>query len=336
MAENRHFTSPFFNTLNRRIQCPSRAVFIDTHEREKSMARPFKQGLQYFPLDVNIFEDEKIQELNLAYGLLGEMVYIRILTMIYANGYYLERTIPSLARIIVRAYETGTPTQEEVESIIRFCGEIHLLDQSMLSRGILTSVAIQKQFILSTRRRKKTDIDQYWLLSTETTEELRKMQNINVDNNRVNDDNNPLFCAENVVNDDNNRVNVDIGTQRKVKESKRKEKRDKTDKTDKAVFGFPKLHFLTNSMLKKKYIDDSSLDLLKFNRLFEEAIDQYGMDDVLMAVDYIVQYSRRAEPPIDDRFGFMKSSLLSNLEMFRHRREFANESFEAWIKRTLL
>lgn len=148
-------------------------------------------------------------------------VYIRILTMIYANGYYLERTIPSLARIIVRAYETGTPTLEEVESIIRFCGEIHLLDQGLLSRGILTSVAIQKQFILSTRRRKKTDIDQYWLLSTETTEELRKYQTY-VDNNRVNDDNNPLFCAENEVNVDNNRVNVDIGTQRKVKESKGK------------------------------------------------------------------------------------------------------------------
>jgi hypothetical protein len=300
------------------------------------MARPFKQGLQYFPLDVSIFEDDKIQDLNLAYGYLGEIVYIRILTMIYSNGYFIERTIPSLARSIVRTYQTTSPTPEEVEAIIRFCGEIRLFDQKLLSSGILTSTAIQKQFVLSTRRRKKFDTDQYWLLSTETTEELRKSQNINVDNNRVNDDNNPQKTDEIGVNVDNHRVNVDIGTQRKVKESKSKDKRDKTDKTDKAVFGFPKLHFLTNSILKKKYIDDSSLDFLKFNRLFEDAIDQYGMDDVLMAVDYIVQYSRRAEPPIDDRFGFMKSSLLSNLEMFRHRREFANESFEAWIKRTLL
>ena len=49
------------------------------------MARPFKQGLQYFPLDVNIFEDEKIQDLNLAFGYLGEIIYIRLLSMIYAN-----------------------------------------------------------------------------------------------------------------------------------------------------------------------------------------------------------------------------------------------------------
>lgn len=300
------------------------------------MARPYKQGLQYFPLDVSIFEDDKIQDLNLAYGYLGEIVYIRVLTMIYSNGYFMERTIPSLARSIVRSYQTESPTPEEVETIIRYCGEIRLFDQKLLSSGILTSVAIQKQFVLSTRRRKKFDTDQYWLLSTETTEELRKSQNINVDSNRVNDDNNPQKTDEIGVNVDNNRVNVDIGTQRKVKESKSKDKRDKTDKTDKAVFGFPKLHFLTNSILKKKYIDDSSLDFLKFNRLFEDAIDQYGMDDVLMAVDYIVQYSRSAEPPIDDRFGFMKSSLLSNLEMFKHRREFANESFEAWIKRTIL
>ena len=64
------------------------------------MARPLKKGLEYFPLDVRIFRDEKIRVLSYLAGPLGEIVYIRILTMIYENGYYLEVTLDNLTRIL--------------------------------------------------------------------------------------------------------------------------------------------------------------------------------------------------------------------------------------------
>ena len=62
----------------------------------------------------------------------------------------------------------------------------------------------------------------------------------------------------------------------------------------------------------------------------------YGFDDVLAATDYIVSYSKRAETPIDDKFSFMRKSLMNNLEMFQRRRENNHESIEDWFKRLIL
>ena len=70
------------------------------------MARPYKQGLDYFPLDVNIFRDEKISILLEESGPLAVYVYIRILALVFENGYYLEMTLDHLARIIRR--ESGS------------------------------------------------------------------------------------------------------------------------------------------------------------------------------------------------------------------------------------
>lgn len=52
------------------------------------LARPKKQGLDYFPLDVNV--DNKIEILESKYGILGFGFIIKLFQKIYANGYYLE------------------------------------------------------------------------------------------------------------------------------------------------------------------------------------------------------------------------------------------------------
>ena len=304
------------------------------------MARPFKQGLQYFPLDVNIFEDEKIQDLNLAFGYLGEIIYIRLLSMIYANGYYLEKSISSLARTLMKSIGANwTPNPIDIEEVIVYCGKVGLFNYDLLKEDVITSKSIQKQFILSTRRRKNTGQDKYWLLDEKTMLELsifnKTSKNINVDNNGVIDDTNGVIGSNNQVNADNNRVNVDKSTQ-KEKEKKKERKIDKEDKEDKGPYGLPKLHFITNSLIKNKYIDESSLDIIKFNILFEDLIHGYGFEDVLSAVDYVVKYSKNPNPPIEDKFAFMRESVQTNLKQFEHRRKTANESFESWIKRTLL
>ena len=54
------------------------------------MARPIKIGLDYFPLDVDYFNDTKFIELNYYHGLKGESIIIRLLCMIYKEGYFLE------------------------------------------------------------------------------------------------------------------------------------------------------------------------------------------------------------------------------------------------------
>lgn len=52
------------------------------------MARPAEKGLEYFPLDVDIENNDKIQLIEVKYGLIGFALYIKLLCKIYENGYY--------------------------------------------------------------------------------------------------------------------------------------------------------------------------------------------------------------------------------------------------------
>ncbi len=54
------------------------------------MARPKKQGLDYFPLNTDFFEDDKIVPVTGEFGLKGEIVAIKLLCAIYRNGYFIE------------------------------------------------------------------------------------------------------------------------------------------------------------------------------------------------------------------------------------------------------
>ena len=56
------------------------------------MARPRKEGLDYFSLDVDFFEDVKIRVLKGGLGNDGVLTYIYLLTKIYKNGYYIDKT----------------------------------------------------------------------------------------------------------------------------------------------------------------------------------------------------------------------------------------------------
>lgn len=68
------------------------------------MARPIKPGLEYFSLDVDIFEDDKIFDLQNEYGPLGEVIYLRLLCLIYKNGYYYRfDSLDKLAGLLIKS-----------------------------------------------------------------------------------------------------------------------------------------------------------------------------------------------------------------------------------------
>ena len=54
------------------------------------MARPVKQGLDYYPMDVNILSDVKMRRIIKYFGAESIAVILSVLCMIYADeGYYL-------------------------------------------------------------------------------------------------------------------------------------------------------------------------------------------------------------------------------------------------------
>ena len=66
------------------------------------MGRPAKTGLDYFPKDVDFYDDFKIMDLLNEYGPSGICVYEVILCMVYQNGYFIEVAQDKLALAVVR------------------------------------------------------------------------------------------------------------------------------------------------------------------------------------------------------------------------------------------
>ena len=313
------------------------------------MARLNKKGLVYFPLEVNFFSDRKIRKLNIRTNYVGSQIFLFILTLIYQNSYYIETTVDDLTDDIISSFsDKDIFPFDFVKGVIETCIEIELFDKDLANKGVFTSKGIQKQYLLSTKRRKDVDTSSYWILDVVDEAEVRiKIKESecehNVDSNLAQNNN----CMHNVDNNNenvyNNSLALDSGshnayqsTQSKSK-SKKKRKIDKNDLIDKTSFyGLPKLHYLTKTLIKNGYIDDCCLDIPKFNSLFEELCKVYDFENVCIATNYLIKYSKHADPPIDYPYAFFSVSIKQALSYFLEESKHIGETFEEWAKRIFL
>lgn len=158
------------------------------------MARPNKIGLDYFPFDIDFFEDEKITAISGEFGIKGEITVIKLLCAIYRNGYFIlwndllkYKLLKSLPGI----------SSELIESIVNRLVLWEFFNKTLFdSARILTSRGIQERYFEAIKRRRITEKFSYLL--------------INVNTNGVNVYNNPAASD----------INVCINSQSKEKESK--------------------------------------------------------------------------------------------------------------------
>jgi hypothetical protein len=115
------------------------------------MARPIKSGLEYYPMDSNIFHDRKIKRLLVKSGANGMVVYHYLISLIYGDkGYYIVYDA-ELAFDIAHQLGIGL-TEDAVKGIIKVCIELHLFDESSITKyNILTSSGIQKRYLKAKR-----------------------------------------------------------------------------------------------------------------------------------------------------------------------------------------
>lgn len=289
------------------------------------MARPFKSGLEYFPLDVRTFHDEKLRDLNYSAGPMAEYVYIRILMLIYEQGYYLKVNLDTLAKLLHRELGPQWIKLERISMLIHACLESSLFDKTLAGQGVITSIAVQKQFLISTKRRQNVDTSKYWLLNDAAMDEIEVFLGTSKKS---------TLKPKKIVNVDNNEVNVRIGTQ---KENKKKKESDKEDIEDKRAFAIIKTHYITKSIIKNGYIDIYDLEIPKYNDLYETAVRTYGFEITRTVVNYIISHSKKTSTQINHKFYFMKDSLYKNLEMISKKESRGiNEPFEEYLKRILL
>lgn len=116
------------------------------------MARPLKEGLDYFPLDVDMAEDKRVQFVVGKCGQEGFATIIHLLMAIYRNGYYLTWDELEL-------YSTSQRINLPVNTISEVVS--HLLNYGFFDKekfdlfGILTSHGIQTRYLRACEYRKK-------------------------------------------------------------------------------------------------------------------------------------------------------------------------------------
>ena len=125
------------------------------------MARPEKQGLDYFSHDVDLSTDEKIQLIEADYNVIGYAVYCKLLERIYRNGYFIK-----CDEKFVRLFAKNTGIKPDLcRNIINSCTEEDLFKKKLYDEyNILTSEGIQKRFIKAVERRKSIDLIENYLL----------------------------------------------------------------------------------------------------------------------------------------------------------------------------
>ena len=170
------------------------------------MARPVKEGLDYFPLYVDIFEDEKIEAISGEFGIKGEIIVVKLLCAIYKKGYFILWSDLIIAQMLKRLPGIS---KDLLNNVVERLVLWEFFDKDLFhSAGILTSEKIQENFFEATKRRKSPKPTLYVL-----DKFLENDNSIENDVNGVNVD----------INTQAKGVNVDINTQSKVKESKVKD-----------------------------------------------------------------------------------------------------------------
>lgn len=132
------------------------------------MARPCKEGLDYFPHDVDSANDEKIETLCAVYGHHeGYSTYYRLLERIYRAGGKLNISVTEIRQKLAR--NCGHMTDDQFQKFLNTCCNIELFDKSQYEQGFITSNGIQKRIapVILKRHRAK---ELYEKSVTETTQ----------------------------------------------------------------------------------------------------------------------------------------------------------------------
>ncbi len=177
------------------------------------MARPIKQGLEYFPVDVNFFEDIKVRRIKKHCGIQSIPILIGILCSIYRDEGYYVGINEDLTFLIAEQFGVS---EGAVEDTVRKAVSVEFFDPEMFHKyNILTSRGIQNRYFkaVSDCNRKSVKVTGDFLLVE-------------------------VSSAINVINSPINSINYPDNPQSKEKESKeKKRKEEKHIATDKPSRG---------------------------------------------------------------------------------------------------
>lgn len=127
------------------------------------MARPVKQGIDYFPFDVDFFSDIKIRKIARACGSQATSILICLLCNIYKdNGYYIlwDEDLPFVIA------DTVGVSEGAVKEVIYKALQVDFFDQNIYNKyQVLTSYGIQKRFKSAVYKRESIEYIEEYMVS---------------------------------------------------------------------------------------------------------------------------------------------------------------------------
>jgi hypothetical protein len=145
------------------------------------MGRPIKEGLSYFPLDVDIYDNAKMrrfrnefaaQDRHAAFG-----IFVLLLGKIYGGkGYYIKWDEDEK----IAFSEHLNITIDVCNNVVNACINKGLFHQKKYEEyGILTSAEIQKRFIGAVTRRKCIHVDDNYLIDDSNNSIIASINRVN-------------------------------------------------------------------------------------------------------------------------------------------------------------
>lgn len=123
------------------------------------MARPNKDGLDYFPFDVDFFQDERIEAISGEFGIKGEIFIVKLLSAVYKKGYFVVWNDLVKSQLLKRVPGASKDLLDQIVNRLVTWG---YFDESLFnSAKVLTSEEIQATYLEATKRRKSPKPTKY-------------------------------------------------------------------------------------------------------------------------------------------------------------------------------
>ena len=131
------------------------------------MARPIKDGVAYFPLNVSTDTDKKFRIIEAKFGIVGFGIIIKLFQQIYGdNGYFYKWDEDSAIIFSALCSCQKFPVSElDVKAVVSEAINRDIFDNDLYEKyGILTSRGLQRRYFEAVKRRSRVDVKKEYLL----------------------------------------------------------------------------------------------------------------------------------------------------------------------------
>jgi hypothetical protein len=226
------------------------------------MARPQKEGIDYFSLDCQF--NDKVKLIQAEFGPVGIGILVKLWQKIYGEKGYYTAWDNDVALVFAQDCKAGANVVKEVVSA---CLRRGIFDREKFEQHhILTSEGIQERYAEATERRTVQKINELYLLIPMPSNWVSANDNaVNVDNNHENVDNNPQSKVNKSI------VNNSIYNTTTTARAKANQKDGKLDILP-PTFSEAYLYFRNELGMREKAADEAEKFLGRFNPVFMDFI----------------------------------------------------------------